>query len=123
MASDRKWDHAGVDTYSVEDDMHPEDTFAVYQTEEAAIDALCRLATIPGGAEPNIPPCSGGHNGCGRLWGILSASGWRPMLEVSADGRRWLDQGSVRQTRWHSRRQRLSHGPDPTHIARNAASR
>ena len=94
--------------FSVYDEMHAH-SFGSFATEEQAVDALCRLATIPWGVEPNIPPCGGGQNGCGRLWGILSAGGMRPMLEVSPTGRRWLDEASSRQTRWRSRRQRVRH--------------
>lgn len=77
----------------IDDDAHCETRQGSYATYEDAHAELERLALVPWGEEPNIPPRSTGLE-CKREWLIYEVVGGNsvrrgPSLVIDAQGSRW----------------------------------
>ncbi|CAL77354.1 hypothetical protein BRADO3575 [Bradyrhizobium sp. ORS 278] len=81
--------------FVIEDEIHAE-WLGKFESFEAAMDELRRLATIPFGQHPNLPPCMAG-DACKREYQIIEFDGCfsnyerrGPVLTMSAQGVQWL---------------------------------
>jgi hypothetical protein len=92
--------------FIIEDEFHAEIQDGRFETRLEAIEEMKRRAAIPWNEPPNCAPCMSWRT-CGRRYEIVefddSRLPWKqlsrtPMLEVSADGVRWLheEQGYAR---------------------------
>ena len=88
--------------FLIEDERHAEPQGGNFQTFDAAMAELRRLAAIPWDQPPNVAPCQGWRT-CGRSYEIVeydeSSQSWRelrriPALRVSAKGIEWLPPNS-----------------------------
>ena len=86
--------------FVIEDERHA-DNIGQFHSRDDAMAELRRLATLPWDREPNIAPCMDWET-CGRSYEIIefdaSRKPWRELnralvLEVSAEGVRWLSSG------------------------------
>ncbi len=83
--------------FAIEDQWHAE-TIGRFESFQAALDELTRLAAIPWDQQPNKAPCVSWQT-CGRKYEILewdtSDAPWAllskaDVLDVSAEGAKWL---------------------------------
>jgi hypothetical protein len=85
--------------FTIEDDQHADPIEGEFASFEAALDELKRIAALPFGAEPNLPPCTNWAN-CRRYYVILETDQsttpyWTTVkrtsvLEITKSGAQWL---------------------------------
>lgn len=56
--------------FRIEDELHAEPMAGDFESFEAALSEVRRLASVPWGESPNVPPCESSET-CGRLYEIV----------------------------------------------------